>query len=513
MINRILILTAETENFVPVELEKAAKAQNIEVSIVNVKKTFIVEELEGNASDNYKLTSGVYQISDKNELELIKVDSNTAIIPRLSYHHADIKIAMMKRFELLGATLLNSPEGMELCNDKLISQVILNSAQIKTPYSILMQNLKDIETIVDSLEKSKKITYPFIIKTLHGTHGIGVMKVDGRSSLISVSQTLLHNNTDFMIQEFCEHETSVRIIMIGDKVLAANLRGQPKDKDEFRTNSHLGSKTEKYEPSEAEVSLARRIVELFRCKFIAIDYIITKNKEIVILEVNGSPGLENIQKDYPDRNLAAEIITFISGKELPAERPSTQLTPIENPNDETSSDAETLIPNDTTVELTIDTVTDQPVEPQTDISSIKTINTDEPNKLPETYLCDNEPCTIHRIIDEPTAARIDTGAEYCSLHVDHIEILDQIVKFKRGDVSYMVNLHKTVKIKSANTDTSTTRPIVLLDITVKGCRENQVEFTLNDRSHMTYEILLGRKLLAKLQLPIVIDPTKKSEEE
>jgi ribosomal protein S6--L-glutamate ligase len=463
---KLIIVTAEPNNFVPIELKKAAEKVGVglETQILDITKCVLIEGAE----------SGVFFIND-GILVPVNVDAETAIIPRLNEYHLEIKLGILKRLETQGAKLLNTPESMELCNDKLMTQVVLNSAEIKTPYSVIIQGTDDIETVVTSLEQQGKINYPFVIKTLRGTHGIGVMKVDSRASLVSVAQTLSKEGIDFMLQEFCKHDKSIRVIMIGNSLLASNLRGQPKEKDEFRTNSHLGSETEKYEPSEEELAVSKKIVELFGSRFCAIDYLLTENKEIIVLEVNGSPGLENIQKNWPEKNLAEEIVKYLN---------------------QSHADVE------------------QPIAPTSEISAMSPTATDPVAQTTEPddhHLGETEPCTVHRIIDN-TEARIDTGAKYSSLHVDKSVIEGDFVKFTRGDITYKVPVYKTVKIRQASLDQSISRPVVKLDITVRGIRLNQIEFTLNDRSTMKYEILLGRNVLGALGIPITFDSNGYSSE-
>jgi ribosomal protein S6--L-glutamate ligase len=473
MIKKILIVTAEPKNYVPVSLKAAGASVGVEVQILDITKAVLVEDLEGNSPESFELKSSVYVVEpaaegEERTMTPVIVDNQTAIIPRLNEYHVLIKLGILKRLEKQGAYLVNTPESMELCNDKLMTQIILNSAGIKTPYSVMIQGLNEIETVVNVLEAAKKITYPFVIKTLRGTHGIGVMKVDSRSSLVSVAQLLSKEGLDFMLQEFCKHERSARIIMIGNEMLAANLRGQPKSKDEFRTNSHLGSETDKYEPSEDELAVARRIIELFGCNFCAIDYLITDKKEIIVLEVNGSPGLENIQKNWPDKDLARDIIQYVAGTT------TQQQATIDAPPGEESV-----------------------VEPVKDAAP-----TTEPTISQDT-IGETEMVSINRITGD-VEARIDTGAKYCSLHVDKVDVEGNWVKFTRGDITYKVPVFKTVKIRHASIGESVRRPVVKLDLTMRDIRLNQIEFTLNNRSSMKYEVLIGRNALQALGLPVIV---------
>lgn len=491
---KIIILTAEKGNFVPVELHKAAQALNIESHIVDITKIVVREEVGA---------SMLFLMDDEGLAEL-KIGSDTVVIPRLNEYHLDTKIGILKKMENMGAVLINTAESMELCNDKLMSQIVLNNAGIKTPASWVMQDADQFDAVVKDLETRKLISFPIVMKTFRGTHGIGVMKMDSRSSVVSVGQTLLKEGIDFMLQEFCEHEQSCRIIMKGTELLAANLRGQPKESGEFRTNSHLGSETQPYEPSVGELDLAQKIVQLFGANFCAIDYIIVKKKvdgeapvaeaeekqevqktmlsdstEIIILEVNGSPGLEAISKNWPERNLAAEVIEYAVSR-LKQEVAPTQ----ENP--ELATQAAIAADN-----------------PTLELNKIEAkLDRNDQLELVETVV-------IHRVIDDGVDGKVDTGAKTSSLHVDNIEAHGQTVRFSRGETTYTVPLHDVRHVKSHDgVDESVERPIILLDATIKGVRVNSVEFSLIDRSHMKYEVLIGRNVIEQLGLPVVIQPVQ-----
>jgi RimK family alpha-L-glutamate ligase len=489
---KLLIITAEPENFVPVELKKQAEAQGNTAEIVNIDKTFMVEGY----TDKGEKSTKVFVV-DK-EMKSTEVSGNVCI-PRLNEYCLEYKIGLLHRLADCGVQMLNSPDAMMLCNDKLRSQVVLNSANIKTPYSLMMTDGEFLDATLEQAEKDGKLKFPMIIKTLRGTHGIGVMKVDSKSSLTSVAQTLLKEDMHFMLQEFIEHKQSARIIMIGDQLLAANMRGQPEGKDEFRTNSHLGSETTKYEPSEEELALGARIVELFGARFCAIDYIILEKdgkKEFIVLEVNGSPGLEAMQKNWPDKNLPATVTEFAAKLTSEACLPATaELRP------------ETNIQNVTpvTAELPVAPADPEVVEPQPDV----------PTDIPADPLTDVEEIVLHRINNNlPFAAKVDTGATLSSLHASAVSMDDNWVKFTHGDVSYKVPLSRTILIKNAHTsDTdrekyTTRRPIIKLDVTVRGQRYNGIEFTLNDRTNMKYDVLIGRNLLGEIGLPIIVTAKK-----
>ena len=464
---KIVILTAEPKNFVPVKLKEEGEKAKHEVEIVDIRNTFIVE-----ATGSSKV---MYKTGDDKVEEL---KPPFACIPRLNEHHLLYKLNLLTRLAHDGAYMLNSPASMELCNDKLGSQIKLNNEGILTPWSCLIGSPDMLDLTLKQAEADGKLKFPIILKTLRGTHGIGVMKVDSRSSLVSVAQALLANsNSEVMLQEFIEHESSLRIIMLGDELLAANKRGQPKEKDEFRTNSHLGSETEKYQPNEEELALARKIVELFGCNFCAIDYIQHDGK-LLVLEVNGSPGLEAIQKNWEDKNLPAAVIEGLVKLANPYNPPAeTEPAPAPEAQGPEGIEGSQDVPH--------------AEEPQAVDSS--------PHVEP---MGDIEQISIVRLADDGVSARVDTGAGFCSLHAESVSEDNGWLKFKRSGVTYKVPVDRHVKI--TNSHGTSRRAIVKFDIVVRGVRYNQVEFTVTSRDQLRHDALIGRNFLKLAGIPVMV---------
>lgn len=470
---RIIIFTAEPSNFVPSKLKEEGEKAKHEVEIIDIRNTFIIE-----ATGSSKV---MYKLDDK----VVELKPPFACIPRLNEHHLLYKLNLLTRLAHdPGVFMLNSPASMELCNDKLGSQIKLNDEGILTPWSCLIGSPKMLDLALEQAETDGKLKFPIILKTLRGTHGIGVMKVDSKSSLVSVAQALLANsNSEVMLQEFIEHDSSLRIIMIGNEMLAANRRGQPKEKDEFRTNSHLGSETEKYQPTEEELAMARKIVELFGCSFCAIDYIQYDGK-LLVLEVNGSPGLEAIQKNWEDKNLPAEVIAG--------------LVKLANP-------------HDSSVHATVD----EPVAVIPDIEGSQDVPHAE--EVPQTVdssphvepMGDTEQIQIVRLADNGVSARVDTGAGFCSLHAEAVSEENGWLKFKRNAITYKVPIDRHVKI--TNSHGSSRRAIVKLDIVVRGVRYNQIEFTVTSREALKYDALIGRNFLRVAGIPVMVPRDEKTQ--
>ncbi|MDQ2076809.1 RimK/LysX family protein [Marinimicrobium sp. ABcell2] len=106
-------------------------------------------------------------------------------------------------------------------------------------------------------------------------------------------------------------------------------------------------------------------------------------------------------------------------------------------------------------------------------------------------------------------ARMDTGATTSSLDARDVEIFerdgDQWVRFKIEDPDNdgMIELERKrvrrVLITQSNTDEPERRPVIEMRITI-GEITQVAEFTLSNRSHLEFPVLIGRNVLRDLML-------------
>jgi ribosomal protein S6--L-glutamate ligase len=438
---KLCILTAEPDNFVPQNLKKEAEAKNWECDLVNPNN--IILDM---TSDGY-----VAKLDGK---ELGDYDF---VIPRFSEHNLDVKLDVLDYMLDKGAKTFNTPTGMRLSNDKLLSAILFAKNKIASPRTVLIHDTEHLDEVLESFE------YPVILKTIHGTHGIGVMKCDSKGSAKSVAQTLIKEKVPYLLQEFVEHKSSARIIMIGNDMLAANTRGQPEKSDDFRTNSHMGSETQTYAPPENEIELCRQLTGIFDgLGFCAIDYIVQEDK-ILVLEINGSPGLEAIQKDYPDKNLPEAVIA----KMIEIVEKGGDVVEPEYPEVPEKSEPE----NPEVIDLTDD-------------------------GRETSYVGFESEITLKRINDgQPLACKIDTGAGLCSLDAKNINVSDNIVTFDFNDSRYQIQLDRMIYIKKAD-HIKHERPVIRFTVDFAGQTFEDVEFTLADRENLKFPVLIGKNLLS-----------------
>lgn len=464
----LIILTSEPDNFVPKKLKEEAEKKGLETELINPTNCYISLSND----DTYISHEGT------------KFTGADYCIPRLSEDNLEYKVAIMDHLEKMGVKSLNSGTAMRNCSNKVITQILLTKANINTPKTALITSDEQLEFAVKSIGEK----FPIIIKTLFGTHGVGVIRADSMASLKSIVQQLLKSEIEFMLQEFIEHDESARVYILGDKVLAAVMRDIPKD--DFRSNAHQGAKLKLHEPSDEEKKICIDAANVVGTNFAAVDYIIANDK-IIILEVNGSPGFEALQEVIDD-NIAEKVIEWLTQNKADLD------------------DAPTNEPEGIEITSTDEEHEEEEVQSSDNQVAVKDNETQEIDVLPKIHDKEDVIGTITNVVikfmndEKPIEARVDTGATHSSLNADNISQDDNTVKFRFGDFVYKFPLFRLSKIRTSDNDDADPRPVIKVDMIINGIVVKNVELTLNNRDHMKYDVLLGRSTLSSAG--VLIDP-------
>lgn len=107
--------------------------------------------------------------------------------------------------------------------------LILQQADIPIPKTIFHVNREHIDTAVIAVGG-----YPVIIKSMGGSHGVGVMRLDSRESLISVVDHLNSRGEHYIMRAYIDTDRSIRLTVLGDRVIDS-IAYQVKQGD-FRSN-------------------------------------------------------------------------------------------------------------------------------------------------------------------------------------------------------------------------------------------------------------------------------------
>ena len=293
LVNVVLLSNFDEESYTAEDFKKAFEGKVKSYTPINVN----VAKLK-DIGDEY------YEISDKDNKAKIHPE-NTVIITRRGVIKNTYTRNIVEDLEGGGFFVFNTLNSIINCENKYITDKILNNANLPTPKTYLIDNIEDINDGIQAIGGK----FPVILKTLSGSQGIGVSIIDSLESLKSVLQTLwkLSKSTEVILQEKINSEYDLRIHVLTKKfndpsetsdnsVLIGYMRRNKIDND-FRTNHTLGGTVEKTKVTEEQKNLSISAAKATGCNWCGVDLIVDeKTGKNYILEVNASPGTHGLKK-------------------------------------------------------------------------------------------------------------------------------------------------------------------------------------------------------------------------
>lgn len=222
----------------------------------------------------------------------------------------DSHLDLITQLQRAGYCVVNSRQALETATDKYRSYLKLKDFGLVQPKTVLLPNQDNVERAYNELETQ----FPIILKTLRGAKGVGVLFVESERSLNSLVQLLFKQdeNTDILIQEYIKTEFDVRVLILGGKVIATMRRDVVEG--DFRSNASQGAKVTTYDLTELESEQCILAAKAIGGLFAGVDFIPSKNPKTqppYILEVNSSPGTENIEKAN-NKNIVKDVLSYFS---------------------------------------------------------------------------------------------------------------------------------------------------------------------------------------------------------
>jgi len=213
--------------------------------------------------------------------------------------------SLVSSLQTIGFFLVNDLESMLICDNKMSNVIALERNNIPVPRTSIINNVKSIKQAHDNIGGK----FPVILKTLKGTQGVGVSKVNDMASLISVAQSLWKYKADLLIQEYFDLKSDIRTLCVNGKIVASAQRVKV-NKDEFRNNVHLGAETLPYVLSPEEKQLVINAARSVGASYCGVDHC-KVGKNYYVLEVNGSPGIRSHFMGYDDNFEPTKKITDV----------------------------------------------------------------------------------------------------------------------------------------------------------------------------------------------------------
>jgi len=134
-----------------------------------------------------------------------------------------------------------------------------------------------------------------IIKPLFGSMGHGMVRVSDPDVAFRVVRSLEQLQIVFYVQRTVDHGgRDIRVFVIGGRVLGAIERRAPDG--QWRTNVSLGGSARPFELPASWAQLALRAAAAIGADYAGVDLLPARDGRVVVLEVNGIPGWEGLQR-------------------------------------------------------------------------------------------------------------------------------------------------------------------------------------------------------------------------
>ena len=291
--------------------EKAKTAERIKAEASELNFPHYIAPMDGTYT---KFENGVRTIHKADDEKGFEVHPSDTVIFVRGTPERDSWLDLISQFQRASYCVVNSRDCLEVSADKYRTYLRLKDFGLKQPKTVLIPNKDSIEKSFENLDTK----FPIILKTLRGSKGVGVLFIESERALNSIVQLLFKQDksTDILIQEYIKTDFDVRVLILGGKVIATMQRDVIEG--DFRSNASLGAKVKKYNLSELEIEHSILAAKAVGGLFVAVDFIPSsdpKNKLPYILEVNSSPGTENIE-EANKKNIVKDILNHFTNSNV-----------------------------------------------------------------------------------------------------------------------------------------------------------------------------------------------------
>ena len=242
----------------------------------------------------------------------------------------------------------NNPRLYNLCFDKQKTYEMLNNFSIPTvtvedsTTKGFVKALKLLKEKVIIHQDRSDFSKEIVMKDRFGAGGLNVYKFGNDQIEMMTSLAKKHKSVSFIIQPFVKFDkglsiqnsfkpTDIRLIYLGQKIIQTYIRIAKKG--DFRCNEHAGGLLKYISKNEVPskiIAVSRDIAKVLNNKssLFTLDFIISNNGNIYLLEANTGPGLDwnlSIRKNEIEakklmRIIIKEIVRRINSSKNTSER-------------------------------------------------------------------------------------------------------------------------------------------------------------------------------------------------
>lgn len=190
---------------------------------------------------------------------------------------------LSSHLESLGISVFNSAHVARICNHKGL-----------THHEIQKLSIPMVDTYFYTsgyLPEYPPLAFPFVVKNVHGKGGKEVFFIESKLEWSRQKEQLTH---DIILQSSdVQLGKDLRVYVLGKDIVAAVLRESTGD---FRANYTLGGSASLYRLNEYEKDMIRLICNHIDFDLVGIDFLISKNGELLFNEIEDIVGSRMLSK-------------------------------------------------------------------------------------------------------------------------------------------------------------------------------------------------------------------------
>ena len=227
------------------------------------------------------------------------------LLPRVGSTLTDWGLALVDALVAGGAWCPGSADAIRRAQDKLATAHRLVAHGVPTVPAVALREAAHVEDAVAAAGGG-----PWVLKLRHGTQGRHVMAAPTAEAARSVAGSLVALGHTVLVQPWLSpadgSPRDLRVLVAGYEPIAACWRHARAG--EFRANVHQGGATVAAELTPAAAELAAAAARALELPLCGVDLLPTHDG-LRVLEVNGSPGLEGIER-ATGRDLAGDVLAW-----------------------------------------------------------------------------------------------------------------------------------------------------------------------------------------------------------
>ena len=297
---------------------------------------------------------GYWIFENETWIKIRKTGFSKMIFDKFSPASKSRKINRNLLFSSKRVRAFNNPYLFNLCFDKQKTYNRLNKFSIpavaieESTRQGVIKARKLLREIMASYEHKCDFSKELIMKDRFGAGGNNVYKFKNGQVDMMVASMKKHKNISFILQPFVKFDkgfsyknslasTDIRLIYLGKKIVQTYIRMAKKQ--DFICNEHSGGLLKYISKGEVPpkvVEASRKIAEILNQKtsLFALDFIISNNGNVYLLEANTGPGLDwnlsvkenEIEAKRLIRIIIKEIARRISSSKNTSERKAAVAT-------------------------------------------------------------------------------------------------------------------------------------------------------------------------------------------